>query len=168
MPITNIAAAWFRIFKMLIHTTHCKPSDPTSCRVHSTPAFATAMYAHFTPLYIPIFNKLDVHIGKEASKAMMSSEPLDSPSSSDAQDKNKGKEKAGLWQATLTWRALGASLGINEEVERGARNKGDASTSKPGEAKRVCWWAKCENDTKAEEEGKSYMRCSGCKAVTCV
>lgn len=151
---------------MLIHTTHC--TSTSTCRIHTTPAFASAISAHFTPLFVPTLDKLDVLIGAEASKGMLSSE-YDAASDSAEKKREKEREKAGLWQATLTWRALGAGLGVNEEVQRGAKKE-----SVPG---KVCWWAKCENEAVkkgeqvkevSEGEDKPYKRCSGCHAVTCV
>lgn len=176
---------------MLIHTAHC--SDET-CRVHSTPAFSSAIQTHFAPLYIPTLDSLDMFIAKEASKGFIdhdSSDPVDEGDNSPAarddignmedgirklsvkEDKNTS---AALWQVTLSWRALGATLGVNEEIMRGDKPGNRATgtgavvkTSESGvEGKKanVCWWAKC--DTKIRDDATPYKRCSGCRCVTYV
>lgn len=156
-----LPAAWFRIFKMLIHTAHC---EDTSCRVHSTPSFHSAMVEHLTPIYVPTLDALDRFIAKEATKGFTAtSDDNNTDAGGDSFGLSLGKEeqkneRAALWQVTLSWRALGAATGINEEILRGDKHA-------PSDGKKVCWWAKC--DTK-EKEDIPYKRCSGCHAVTYV
>ena len=116
------------------------------------------MLERLTPIYVPTLDALDEFIVKEATKGLT---PSNEDNDSDNNDVIKGKvpednEQAALWQATLTWRALGAAMGINEEILRG---------NKPPhkDPNKVCWWANCK--TKENEEDDPYKRCSGCHAV---
>jgi hypothetical protein len=154
-PLTPSSAAWFRIFKMLIHTVHC---EDTSCRVHSTPSFHSAMLEHLTPIYVPTLDALDTFIAKEATKGFTSTGDDDNSNSDDfiGSKEKQDNERAALWQVTLSWRALGAAMGINEEILRGDKPARE-------DEKKVCWWAKCE--TKENEDDAPYKRCSGCHTV---
>lgn len=149
--------AWFRIFKMLMHTIRC--SDLT-CRIHGSPTFNATAREKFLPVFIPTLDNLDVHIGQMAYKqgALNGTVPEDGSK----EDTNK---YAALWQSVLTWRALAAVLNVYEEVERG-NVKVDGTMGVDGKVN-VCWWAKCTTHKTAHAEGEApaYKRCSACHAV---
>lgn len=109
-------AAWFTIFKMLIHTVRCKDS---TCRIQSNPAYVQGCRAHLAPLYIPTLDQIDKYIGQAHQSG---TDP--GPS---------------LWQVTLSWRAFATSLGFKEEIFR-ADPKGAPERKIEG----ICWWAKCD------------------------
>jgi len=167
-------SAWFRIFKMIIHTTQCKDS---SCRIYlprtppssepNAPSVQTTIAKAFRPIFLPVLDDIDILISKQATSEMIIPEGMKQHLSL-ANDKEKGKEKekekklresAALWQTVLTWRALGIGLGFNEEVERGTRKGIEPGVSV--DHGKFCGWYKCEE----KDSSESYKRCSGCKAV---
>ncbi|KAF8311105.1 hypothetical protein DL93DRAFT_2083831 [Clavulina sp. PMI_390] len=137
-------SAWFRIFKMLIHTTHCTDSN---CRIQRTPAFTAALQSgsasswNFPQFYLSTLDKLDIFIAREATRGFTDSTGSQKPTEGDEKDpkiatvedgirrlemvdKEDKNARAALWQVTLSLRALGAAVGANEEILRG---------DKPGE-----------------------------------
>ncbi len=169
-------AAWFRIFKMIIHTAQCKDS---SCRIYlprtppssepNAPSVQTTIAKAFRPIFLPVLDDIDILISKQATSETIIPEGMKQHLSL-ANDKEKGKEKerqkekklresAALWQTVLTWRALGIGLGFNEEVERGVRKGIEPGVSI--DHGKFCGWYKCEE----KDSSESYKRCSGCKAV---
>ncbi|KAF8340516.1 uncharacterized protein EI90DRAFT_2073679 [Cantharellus anzutake] len=168
-------SAWYRIFKMIIHTVQCKdlscrvylpaiPSEPNALSLQRTLANA------FRPLFLPVLDDIDVLISKQATDEAAIPESLKQHlniAEDEEKEKEKEKEKerklresAALWQTVLTWRALATGLGFNEEVERGTRK--DVERGATIDHAKFCWWYKC--DTKDASE--TYKRCSGCKAVS--
>jgi hypothetical protein len=142
---------------MLIHTLRC---TDTACRVHGSPEFISLTREHFKPLFLTVLDVLDNHIATSAYEQGALNGKL--PSADGADDAEK--KRAALWQSVLTWRALAATLGIHEDVERGYVKVGlDGADGKGG----VCWWAKCTSYKEVKEGASAvpYKRCSACHTV---
>lgn len=124
-------AAWFTIFKMMIHTVRCKD---TTCRIQSNEAYVQGCRTHLAPVYIPTLTEIDKFIGISHTAG---SDP--GPS---------------LWQVTLSWRAFATALGFKEEIFRA-----DPKNALTQKIEGICWWAKCDKVAPAGTSTKRCSIC---------